>query len=170
MAIDYGKRGFGKATRLMPPSGWTYPTTASGWRPYLSHALVARGFLNREWIDEGAVYRDQRGNVVARFGRFEPIVDCLDVLLDLESHGPRTLLSSPRSRRRSASPVMFLPNRDSGQFAVLVRFGRTGRARPLHALRLRLLSLFIGCATARFIGVNVGHRAKTHLGELPVAS
>ena len=53
----------------------------------LSQALVARGLLNREWIDEGAVYRDQRGNVVTRFGRFEP-------LLALESHGPPTLLSS----------------------------------------------------------------------------
>jgi hypothetical protein len=60
----------------------------------LSQALVARGLLNREWIDEGAVYRDQRGNVVARFGRFEPFVDCLESLLALESHGPRTLLSS----------------------------------------------------------------------------
>jgi hypothetical protein len=56
----------------------------------LSQALVARGLLNREWIDEGAVYRDQRGNMVARFGRFEPYVDCLESLLDLESHAPRT--------------------------------------------------------------------------------
>jgi hypothetical protein len=60
----------------------------------LSQALVARGLLSREWISEGAVYTDQRGNVVARFGRFEPFVDCLDALLDLESHSPRTLMSS----------------------------------------------------------------------------
>jgi hypothetical protein len=54
----------------------------------------SRGLLNREWTDEGAVYRDQRGNMVARFGRFEPLVDCLESLLDLESHSPRTLMSS----------------------------------------------------------------------------
>jgi hypothetical protein len=60
----------------------------------LSQALVARGLLNREWIDEGAVYRDQRGKVVARFGRFEPFVDCLDALLHLESRSQQALVSS----------------------------------------------------------------------------
>jgi hypothetical protein len=60
----------------------------------LAQGLVARGLLNREWTDEGAVYRGRGGNVVARFGRFEPFIDCLESLLDLESHGPRTLMSS----------------------------------------------------------------------------
>jgi hypothetical protein len=60
----------------------------------LAQAMVARGFLNREWIDEGAVYRDQRGNVVARFGRFEPFVDRLDALLDLEPRSSQTAASS----------------------------------------------------------------------------
>jgi hypothetical protein len=60
----------------------------------LSQALVARGLLKREWIDEGAVYRDQRGNVVARFGRFGPIVDSFDSLVDVDLHGHRTLMSS----------------------------------------------------------------------------
>jgi hypothetical protein len=60
----------------------------------LAQALVAAGVLKRQREDNAAIYTDQHGNVVARFGRFEPFVDCLESLLDLESNGPRTLLSS----------------------------------------------------------------------------
>jgi hypothetical protein len=71
---------------------WTDRTRMAG---ILSQALVARGLLNREWIDEGAVYRDQRGNVVARFGRFDPFVDCLESLLDLESRSQKRVAVVP---------------------------------------------------------------------------
>jgi hypothetical protein len=60
----------------------------------LAQALVATGVLRRQREDNAVIYTDQHGNVVARFGRFEPVVDCLDVLLDLESRSQRTLLSS----------------------------------------------------------------------------
>jgi hypothetical protein len=59
-----------------------------------AQALVARGFLKRQWTGSAAIYTDENGNVVARFGRFEPVVDCLESLLELESHGPRRLPSS----------------------------------------------------------------------------
>lgn len=60
----------------------------------LAQALVARGFLKRQWTGSTAIYTDENDNVVARFCSCEPFVDCLESLLDLESHGPRTLLSS----------------------------------------------------------------------------
>jgi hypothetical protein len=48
----------------------------------LAQALVARGFLKREWTGNAAVYTDQNGNVLARFCSFEPFADCLELLLD----------------------------------------------------------------------------------------
>jgi hypothetical protein len=60
----------------------------------LAQGLVARGFLKRQCTGNATIYTDQDGNVLARFCMFESFVDCLDALLAVESHGPRTLLSS----------------------------------------------------------------------------
>jgi hypothetical protein len=60
----------------------------------LAQALVARGFLKRQWTGSAAIDTDENENVVLRFGRFEPYVDCLESLVDLESHGPPSLLPS----------------------------------------------------------------------------
>jgi hypothetical protein len=58
----------------------------------LAQALVARGLSKREWSDEGAVYKDQRGNVIARFCRYEPFVDCLELLLKLEANDSQAVI------------------------------------------------------------------------------
>ena len=60
----------------------------------LAQALVARGFLKSQWTGSAAIYTDENDNVVLRCCPFESFIDSLDALLDLESQGPRALLSS----------------------------------------------------------------------------
>ena len=43
----------------------------------LAQALVARGFLKRQWRGNAAIYTNQNGNVLARFCMCETFVDCL---------------------------------------------------------------------------------------------
>jgi hypothetical protein len=61
----------------------------------LAQALVARGVLKRRLTSSASVYTDENDNVLLRCCPFESFIDSLDALLDLESHGPRTLLLSP---------------------------------------------------------------------------
>ena len=61
----------------------------------LAQALVATGVLKRQWTGGATIYTDESDNVVLRHGPFESFIDCLDELLDLEAHGPRSLLASP---------------------------------------------------------------------------
>jgi hypothetical protein len=57
----------------------------------LAQALVARGFLKREWTGNAAVYTDENDNVVLRCCPFESFIDSLDPLLHLESQGQEAL-------------------------------------------------------------------------------
>jgi hypothetical protein len=60
----------------------------------LAQALVARGFLKRQWTGSAAIYTDENDKVVLRCCPFETFIDSLDALLHLETRGQQVLASS----------------------------------------------------------------------------